>query len=371
MRCGDPRRTAPDGSILGAANGPCRASTSRSRCRSRLGARRAAPDSRSRSSKRARSPSPVDHLAGGQRLLQPTRHNGAEHVDGDGYVVAAFRHRTSRAGDPQLHWHVLVANTARGPTAVAHARRHSHLPGAAHRRLLFEAEMRHELTNRLGVQWRPARNGISEIDGAPAAVLRHFSKRRSQIEDRLAIKGYSSGRAAQVARSAPATARQTRSRIRPCASGGNARPSRSASTRRLRSTARPSPTRPRARRRDTSRAEPEGLTHKQSTFTRLDALRDLASEPSTSNDRRGRAGHLSAARRPGAVDLGVDTNGSEDVELRSGRPIGTVTRRYSTRELLRWSNGSSTSLCGATRHSPATPALGHEARARHQTRIVR
>ena len=59
--------------------------------------------------------------------------------------------------------------------------------------------MRHLLTERLGVQWRPARNGIAEIDGAPVAVLRHFSKRRSQIEDRLAIKGYSSGRAAQVA----------------------------------------------------------------------------------------------------------------------------------------------------------------------------
>ena len=26
-------------------------------------------------------------------------HNGVEHVDGDGYVAAAFRHRTSRAGD--------------------------------------------------------------------------------------------------------------------------------------------------------------------------------------------------------------------------------------------------------------------------------
>ena len=59
--------------------------------------------------------------------------------------------------------------------------------------------MRHELNNRFGVQWRPARNGISEIDGVPLAVLRHFSKRRSRIEDRPAIKGYSSGRAAQVA----------------------------------------------------------------------------------------------------------------------------------------------------------------------------
>ncbi len=61
------------------------------------------------------------------------------------------------------------------------------------------AELLGLLTERLGVQWRPARNGIAEIDGAPVAMLRHFSKQRSQIEDRLAIKGYSSGRAVQVA----------------------------------------------------------------------------------------------------------------------------------------------------------------------------
>src|SRR5918994_927271 len=37
---------------------------------------------------------------------------GAERVPtrGSGFVGAAFRHRTSRAGDPQLHTHVLVAN---------------------------------------------------------------------------------------------------------------------------------------------------------------------------------------------------------------------------------------------------------------------
>jgi conjugative relaxase-like TrwC/TraI family protein len=32
-----------------------------------------------------------------------------------GLVAAAFRHRTSRAGDPQLHTHVLVANLGLGP----------------------------------------------------------------------------------------------------------------------------------------------------------------------------------------------------------------------------------------------------------------
>jgi hypothetical protein len=37
-------------------------------------------------------------------------HAGAERVRGDGFVAAAYRHRLSRAGDPQLHTHVVVAN---------------------------------------------------------------------------------------------------------------------------------------------------------------------------------------------------------------------------------------------------------------------
>ncbi len=37
----------------------------------------------------------------------------AVQADTDGYMAAVFTHRTSRAGDPQLHTHVLVANKVR------------------------------------------------------------------------------------------------------------------------------------------------------------------------------------------------------------------------------------------------------------------
>lgn len=40
--------------------------------------------------------------------------DGIDRLPGGGFVAAAFRHRTSRAGDPQLHTHVLVANMTRG-----------------------------------------------------------------------------------------------------------------------------------------------------------------------------------------------------------------------------------------------------------------
>ncbi len=264
-------------------------------------------------------------------------HNGVEHVDGDGYVAAAFRHRTSRAGDPQLHWHVLVANTTRGPDGrwrtLDGTRVYPVLRTAG---FLFEAEMRHELTNRFGVQWRPASNGISGIDGAPAAVLRHFSKRRSQIEDRLAIKGYSSGRAAQVAalstrdrKADPESDQTLRERWQREAESIGFDPA-------LLDRLLDRPRRALVLDNEIPVAlSPKGLTHKKSTFTRLDALRDLA-ERATDGATIDEVERVTSRMLddPEAVDLGVDTNGSEDVELRSGRRIGTVTRRYSTRELL-------------------------------------
>jgi conjugative relaxase-like TrwC/TraI family protein len=38
---------------------------------------------------------------------------GTDVLPGEGFVAAAFRHRTSRSGDPHLHTHVVVANLAR------------------------------------------------------------------------------------------------------------------------------------------------------------------------------------------------------------------------------------------------------------------
>ena len=41
-------------------------------------------------------------------------HWGTRRMVAAGFVAASFRHRTSRAGDPHLHWQVLVANMAQG-----------------------------------------------------------------------------------------------------------------------------------------------------------------------------------------------------------------------------------------------------------------
>jgi len=127
-------------------------------------------------------------------------HGGIEQIRGDGLVAAAFRHRTSRAGDPHLHRHVLVANAVRGADGrwstvdARHFYWHSKTAG-----YLYEAHLRSELTARLGVRWTKAIKGIADIEGVPLDVLGTFSTRRAEIEERLAIGGWSSPRAAEIA----------------------------------------------------------------------------------------------------------------------------------------------------------------------------
>ena len=126
--------------------------------------------------------------------------DGVHQVSGDGFVGAAFRHRSSRAGDPHLHTHVLVANMTQGPDGRwatldgRHLYLHAKTAG-----YLYEAHLRVELTQRLGVAWRPVVNGIADLDGIPDPVLRAFSTRRVEIEAALAKRGASSPRAAEIA----------------------------------------------------------------------------------------------------------------------------------------------------------------------------
>jgi len=53
---------------------------------------------------------------------------GQSSVSAEGLVAAAFTHRTSRAGDPQLHTHVLVANAIAWTTRVHREAVENHAP---------------------------------------------------------------------------------------------------------------------------------------------------------------------------------------------------------------------------------------------------
>jgi conjugative relaxase-like TrwC/TraI family protein len=112
-------------------------------------------------------------------------HAGAIRVAGEGFVAASYRHRLSRAGDPQLHTHVVVANLTlaeRRYTALdAHViYEHKNAAGAVYR-----AALRAQVRERVRwAAWRPADRGLFEIDSVPEVVLRHFSQRRVEIEAR-------------------------------------------------------------------------------------------------------------------------------------------------------------------------------------------
>ena len=110
-------------------------------------------------------------------------------VPASGVVAAMFRHRTSRAGDPLLHWHTLVANMAEGPDGRWTALHGTDMYRAAHAAgEVFQTVLRDELGERLGVQWRPGRH-VPEIAGIPQGLLDQFSKRSKEIEDWLAHTG--------------------------------------------------------------------------------------------------------------------------------------------------------------------------------------
>ncbi|HUZ20059.1 MAG TPA: MobF family relaxase [Acidimicrobiales bacterium] len=147
----------------------------------------------------------LDHLE--RDAARVRRQVGRERASlaADGLVGAAFVHRTSRAPDPHLHSHVLVANLAAGPdgrwSALDARALYCHVSTA---RALYELQLRYELTRRLGVAWRSTR-GVADIVGLPPEVLRAFSRRSAAIAAELAASG----------RSGPLAARHAAERTRP------------------------------------------------------------------------------------------------------------------------------------------------------------
>jgi conjugative relaxase-like TrwC/TraI family protein len=129
---------------------------------------------------------------------------GKRREHGQGFVATAFRHRTSRAQDPHLHTHVVVANMTRAEDGEWLA-----LDGEAILRTyrlaagyLYEAQLRHELTRRLGLTWTEPVKGMAELDRVPEEAVRAFSsRRRSLVEhmEALGTEGFAASRVAALA----------------------------------------------------------------------------------------------------------------------------------------------------------------------------
>lgn len=120
---------------------------------------------------------------------------GIAQVDTAGLIVAAFDHRDSRAGDPNLHTHAALSNKVHviGPDGIGRWRA---LDGATlHRAAVAASEFYNTriealLVEKLRVRFtaRGAKRGkrpIREIDGIPAELLEKYSSRSAAIDHRV------------------------------------------------------------------------------------------------------------------------------------------------------------------------------------------
>lgn len=124
--------------------------------------------------------------------------NGEAQIDTRGFIAAAFDHRDSRAGDPDLHTHVAISNKVRAthdypdgwPRWLSLDARVIHAAAVAASER-YNTRLEDALTRRLGVHFvqradtrRPDKRVVREIASIPDALIGHFSRRRAAIEDR-------------------------------------------------------------------------------------------------------------------------------------------------------------------------------------------
>jgi conjugative relaxase-like TrwC/TraI family protein len=121
-------------------------------------------------------------------------------VAAEAVASAGFVHRVSRALDPHLHSHVVMANLGRGPegsfSALDGRGVYAHAPAAA---ALYHAQLRHELTARLGVAWEPLRHGRADVAGIGPEARGAFSQRAAAIAQHMSARGLGGTRARQIA----------------------------------------------------------------------------------------------------------------------------------------------------------------------------
>jgi conjugative relaxase-like TrwC/TraI family protein len=157
----------------------------------------------------------IDYME--RSVAQVRRGDGGHRIEAavPGFLGASFRHREARptagcdCGDPQLHSHVVIANMAQsavdGKWLTIHSQQlFDHQKTAGY---IYQAELRRELTERLGVAWRPVEQGMAEIAGVKDEWLRTFSKRSIEAAEHNAALGITCASAEDMERAVLATRR--------------------------------------------------------------------------------------------------------------------------------------------------------------------
>ena len=120
---------------------------------------------------------------------------GVAQVDVHGVAVAAFDHRTSRAGDPDLHTHAVISNKVLARLPDGETRWLTLDSQALHKAAVAASErynrtLEEEVSRRLGWEFEvradqdPAEpTAIREVAGVHLGVIRGFSRRRTAIEE--------------------------------------------------------------------------------------------------------------------------------------------------------------------------------------------
>ncbi len=123
-----------------------------------------------------------------QRVIRTRIGDAGRHqVRTRGMVAAAFDHWDTRAGDPNLHTHVVIANKVQGPDGAWRSPDgrtvHAAVVTVSE---LYDALLADELARLLPVEWSmrdrgPRRNAAFEVDGIGEDLLAHFSTRAEAI----------------------------------------------------------------------------------------------------------------------------------------------------------------------------------------------
>jgi conjugative relaxase-like TrwC/TraI family protein len=138
----------------------------------------------------------ADVVALMEREVAATRvgHNGVAQVATRGLIATCYDHYDSRAGDPQLHTHVVIANKVQGPDGkwrtLDGRPMHAAVVAISEH---YNALLADRLSRDLSVAWEQRargsdRNPAWEITGVPDQLLRKFSSRSTAIDiekDRL------------------------------------------------------------------------------------------------------------------------------------------------------------------------------------------